>query len=412
MNGKKILIIDDDEAIAGIFQNRFQAEGFRVQLADDGESALALLKNEPPDLVVLDLGLPGMNGVEVLKSIRARAETQALPVIVLSNSYLVNLVKAAWKAGATKCLTKTDCTPRHLLEIVRATLADSMSRPGPGAAAGATTSAASTAIPVSAQNSAGAREQQPLAESDTDSQTRLIGSFLVRARQTVATLRQRLQAFAKAWNPNLRTDELFQLYRLAHSLTGTAGLIGFRKITHMANALEALLKELDNKPTNVTLSVIRTIASAVDSLARLLDEASHPRAETAMAPMIMVVDDEIISRETICSALQKAGLRAVSLDDPSLALRVLEQNRFDLVFLDVDMPGQDGFGLCEKIRKMPTNRATPVVFVTSHGDFANRARSTLSGGNDFITKPFLLLELAVKALSRILDDGRSPVGRS
>jgi CheY-like chemotaxis protein len=111
------------------------------------------------------------------------------------------------------------------------------------------------------------------------------------------------------------------------------------------------------------------------------------------------VDDEIISRETICSALGKANLTAVSLDDSLAAQRLLERDRFDLIFLDVEMPGQSGLELCVNIREMTPNRATPVVFVTSHSDFGSRAQSTLSGGNDFIAKPFLLVELAVKALT-------------
>ncbi len=63
------------------------------------------------------------------------------------------------------------------------------------------------------------------------------------------------------------------------------------------------------------------------------------------------------------------------------------------------MPGQSGLELCVKIREMVPNGATPVVFVTSHSDFGSRAQSTLSGGNDFIAKPFLMAELAVKALT-------------
>jgi DNA-binding response OmpR family regulator len=66
------------------------------------------------------------------------------------------------------------------------------------------------------------------------------------------------------------------------------------------------------------------------------------------------------------------------------------------------MPGQSGLDLCGKIRKRITNRATPVVFVTAHSDFESRAQSVLSGGNDFIAKPFLSSELAVKALSWLL----------
>jgi CheY-like chemotaxis protein len=98
----------------------------------------------------------------------------------------------------------------------------------------------------------------------------------------------------------------------------------------------------------------------------------------------------------------------VSLDDSTLALQVLEQNHFDLVFLDVEMPKPNGIEVCERLRKMPTNSATPVVFVTAHSDFGSRARSSSSGGNDFIAKPFLSLELAVKTLTWLFkEDGQS-----
>ncbi len=128
-----------------------------------------------------------------------------------------------------------------------------------------------------------------------------------------------------------------------------------------------------------------------------------------MPPRILVVDDEIISRETICSALGQADLHAVSLDDSLAARHLLEQEQFDLIFLDVEMPGESGLDLCMNIREMPTNRATPVVFVTAHSDFGSRAQSTLSGGNDFIAKPFLLVELAVKALTWLFKESPQPL---
>jgi CheY-like chemotaxis protein len=122
-----------------------------------------------------------------------------------------------------------------------------------------------------------------------------------------------------------------------------------------------------------------------------------------------VVDDEIISRETICSALGRAGLYAKSLDDPLAAQSLLEREHFDLIFLDVEMPGQTGLELCVKIRGMEPNRTTPIVFVTSHSDFGSRAQSTLSGGNDFIAKPFLLVELALKTLTWLFKEGPQPL---
>src|SRR5205814_10565975 len=68
---------------------------------------------------ILDLALPGMSGVEVIERMRSLPETRAVPVIVLSNNFLPGMVQAAWKAGATKCLSKADSTPRQMAEIVR-----------------------------------------------------------------------------------------------------------------------------------------------------------------------------------------------------------------------------------------------------------------------------------------------------
>ena len=66
------------------------------------------------------------------------------------------------------------------------------------------------------------------------------------------------------------------------------------------------------------------------------------------------------------------------------------------------MPGIDGFELCTKIRELPAHKNTPVIFVTNLTDFKSRARSSLSGGNDFIAKPFMFIELSCKALTYLM----------
>jgi DNA-binding response OmpR family regulator len=66
------------------------------------------------------------------------------------------------------------------------------------------------------------------------------------------------------------------------------------------------------------------------------------------------------------------------------------------------MPGMTGFELCTKLRALPQHKKTPVLFVTCMTDLESRAKSSLSGGNEFIAKPFLLIELTVKALTYIL----------
>jgi CheY-like chemotaxis protein len=124
---------------------------------------------------------------------------------------------------------------------------------------------------------------------------------------------------------------------------------------------------------------------------------------------ILVVDDEAISRRAISHSLEKARLKSQCIEDPAAALDLLNKNAYDLVFLDIDMPGMNGFELCAKLRNLPAYKKTPVVFVTSLNDFESRANSTMSGGNDFIAKPFVFMELAVKALVHLLRNRlRSP----
>ena len=74
-------------------------------------------------------------------------------------------------------------------------------------------------------------------------------------------------------------------------------------------------------------------------------------------------------------------------------------SKFDLVFLDVNMPGTDGFQLCDKLRQSGPNKTTPVIFVTATADFQVRAQSTLRGASDLIAKPFMFIELTVKGLT-------------
>ncbi|HTA30696.1 MAG TPA: response regulator, partial [Candidatus Cybelea sp.] len=165
---------------------------------------------------------------------------------------------------------------------------------------------------------------------------------------------------------------------------------------------DALIKELNKKPSQMTASVLRSIAHAMDCLNVLFRDLNQLPQEIPQSILILAVDDEPISRRTISVALGKANLRCIGLEDSKMALTILQENSFDLIFLDAEMPGLNGFELCTELRKLPTNKTTPVIFVTSLTKFEVRAQSSLSGGNDLIAKPFLMMELAVKALTYLL----------
>jgi CheY-like chemotaxis protein len=147
----------------------------------------------------------------------------------------------------------------------------------------------------------------------------------------------------------------------------------------------------------------------VDFLGFLFASGTAPEKQEMPAAEILVVDDEPISRRAITYALEKAHLQSVSAEDPNAAFKLLEEKKFDLVFLDVDMPGMTGHELCAKLRTLPQHKKTPVVFVTALSDFDNRTNSLMAGGNDFIAKPFLFIELTVKALIHVLRAKLQPV---
>jgi PleD family two-component response regulator len=237
---------------------------------------------------------------------------------------------------------------------------------------------------------------------DVEFQAELRKSFTDSLPATLGALRTLLQALIKCDNETARLKQIQDLYRRIHALTGNAGISGLLQIAHMADALEALLKELYEKPKNITASTLRTVASAVDFLGTMFEQGALDEKQDLPPASILVVDDEAISRRAVTYAIEKAKLKSVNIEDPKVAYDLLTTNKYDLIFLDVDMPGMNGFELCAKLRTLPAHKKTPVVFVTSLNDFESRANSTMSGGNDFIAKPFLFMELAVKALVYVL----------
>ena len=368
---KTILIVDDDQFVTQIYPEKLEAQGFKVELTRDFDSTLQTLKKAGVDLVILDLCLPGINVVELIRNIRSDSTMQSLPIIAFSNPYLSNLTRAAVEAGARKYVAKVDNTPEQIIELVRELGVSATSRVGVGSAI----------------------------EELEANQEKLTSKLLINRPETLAKLRASYQNFTRTEREDLRRAALLQMHRQLRLLASGASALTLQKIARMSTALEGLLIELYTEPVKITPSVVRTVAHSIETLASLVDRAANSKGEVIASPNILVVDDEIISRETICSALGRAGFHAKSFDDPLAAQRLLEREHFDLIFLDVEMPGQTGLELCVKIRAMEPNRTTPIVFVTSHSDFGSRAQSTLSGGNDFIAKPFLLVELAVKALT-------------
>lgn len=119
---KRIVLIEDNQMLLSVYRAKLTAEGFQVETAADGEHGLNLAMTAKPDLVLLDLMLPKVDGVEILKRIRTSGEIARVPVIVLSNSFTNDRLQEVWAAGATQVLVKASLTPKQLAETVRGVL--------------------------------------------------------------------------------------------------------------------------------------------------------------------------------------------------------------------------------------------------------------------------------------------------
>ncbi len=115
MASRTILFVEDDSFVLTMYRSRLEAAGFQVEAAADGLAAIDALPRIRPDLVVLDLMLPKLHGLEVLKFIRSDVNLKATPVVILSNAYMEGLAAKAMEAGAQAGILKTQCIPPNCL---------------------------------------------------------------------------------------------------------------------------------------------------------------------------------------------------------------------------------------------------------------------------------------------------------
>src|ERR1700730_9940011 len=106
MRVMRILMVEDDAAVAAMYRLRLESDGFPVQVASTGETALTLALRSRWNVVLLDLELPGMSGLEVLTALRGDARTTDLPVVIFSNRRDTKLLDRALALGAVDYLIK------------------------------------------------------------------------------------------------------------------------------------------------------------------------------------------------------------------------------------------------------------------------------------------------------------------
>jgi DNA-binding response OmpR family regulator len=122
MDKIRVAIIEDDTFLADMYATKFELEGFDMHVANNGEDGLALVKKVKPDLILLDVLMPKMNGFEVLSNLRSDAEFKDTPVILLTNLGQKEDVDKGLEMGAQDYLIKAHFVPSEVVQKVKALL--------------------------------------------------------------------------------------------------------------------------------------------------------------------------------------------------------------------------------------------------------------------------------------------------
>jgi CheY-like chemotaxis protein len=461
--------------VATAYKKRFREAGYEVEWAPDGLEGIKMVSAIKPDVVLLDLLMPRLDGIEVLKYIRSHPNLKNLPVVVFSNSYMTNLVESAWRAGADQCLMKASTTPAQLFDAVNKAMQKAATRASaPAPASGAnvanvtpitpqarpfapvagilppgapvsplgarppssptpTAPAALTppivpikkslgdqpmfVIPGAPDPEPGPAPPEPAAaaptamekaagpaaalEADPEFQAQIRQLFVGSAPGKLAAVRDSANAFVQDQGSSMQLPLLIDLFRKVHSLTGNAAVAGCARIARYASIFEAFLQELQQKPKFINQSSARSVLKAVEFVELLFQHVDEPAPDGSAPTALLVVDGDSMSSQAVVMALEKGELKASVAVEPTGALALLASEPFAAVVMAVNLPGMNAFELCAQMQALPACTQTPVLIVTTLADFDAHSHPEVLGENDVIAAPYLLIELALKAVTAV-----------
>ena len=118
----KVLIIEDDSYISDMYRIKLESENFEVATAEDGIIGIKMLKKQKPDIILLDVVMPKMDGFDVLKTIKKNVELKEVPVVLLTNLSQKENVERGFELGADSYIIKAHFTPSEVVEKIKGIL--------------------------------------------------------------------------------------------------------------------------------------------------------------------------------------------------------------------------------------------------------------------------------------------------
>ena len=366
-----LLIVEDDPVFASVLTDLAKAAGFHPVVATDGTTGLAWARSLRPAAVVLDMGLPELDGASVLEAVRADPATRMLPVHIVSasdpNPLVAGLDPVGWavkpvdRAGMETVLQRLRSevdgrVPRLLVveddPVMQESLQELLT------ADGAEVIAVGTA----------ADARRILAAEPVDCLVLDLGlpdgsgiDFLRNLKEELGSSAPPVVVYT---GRDLDRSELHEVERLSDSV-----------VLKTARSPERLLEE--------TRLFLRRVATS--STFAPVD----PELSTSLeGRRVLVVDDDMRNVYALSELLESRGLLVELAADGQEALDVLARSdAFDAVLMDMMMPVMDGYEATRRLREDPRWKELPVIALTAKAARDDRARCLEAGASDYLTKP-------------------------
>ena len=373
---RSVLIIEDDPQFARILMTQAQKKGFKCIAAGDGASGLTLAGQYRPSAIILDLGLPDIDGAAVLDGLKYDLDTRHIPVHVMSArdksaeimhkgaiGYLTKPLEAAHIDAAFARIE--DLLDDHLRTVLIVE-DDENSRKAIEALIGgeqvAITGAAS-----------GAEAARCIRETPYDCVILDLGlpdmsgfELLHKLDEDPAVLMPPIIVYT---GRELTAEEVRELNQYTTKI-----------VVKGVSSPERLLDE--------TSLFLHTVASALpkehEDMLRMLHDPEQILKDRA----ILLVDDDLRNSFALSKILKKAGLQVVLAENGAVALeRLDEESAIELVLMDIMMPVMDGYETMRRIRKDQRFTQLPIVALTAKAMVEDRAKCIEAGANDYLAKP-------------------------
>ncbi len=446
-----ILAADDNEQNLQLLEEYLWQWGYDVIVARDGREAVGLFSQRNPDLCVLDVMMPNMDGYEACARIKATLAGRRVPIVMLTALTGTEDKIRALENGAddflNKPINREELRTRiqSLLKIrnlrkeldssenILVTLTSALENKDPQSG-GHIHRTASYASQLCDRLSMSAEDRETVIKGSLLHDLGMIGvpeELLDKAELTPeealkvaehsrmgASILSPMKTFAqfipmvlwhherwdgKGYPDGLKGEAIpieAQIVGIANRFdeirhTGTA--------TNQGDALDTLLAEADSGAFDPQL------AKAFDEAIREEPYTAPARPvsikRTAGVPRILCVDDSRMNRELLSATLGEVGLAVLHAENGREAIEVLDKEPIDLVLLDLVMPLQGGEDTLQILRRNPLHQFLPVIVLTAHKNTELRQRAIVAGADDFLSYPLNRLELItrIRSLLRIKD---------